>query len=91
MRQFSMQIFTEQIDFAQAKRSCEYRLVLSTMPAYKIIYTRRDIKGDCHGLKWAHTPKEALAYLATGSEKTGYRLRKSGVLINIKSITENND
>ncbi len=46
---------------------------------------------DCHGLKWAHTPKEALAYLATGSEKTGYRLKKSGVLINIKSIEEDNE
>ena len=61
------------------------------MGVYKIIYTRLDMPCDCHGLKWAHTPKEALAYLATGSEKTGYRLKKSGVLINIKSIEENND
>lgn len=66
-------------------------VVLSTMPAYNVIYTRADMPCECHGLKWAHTPKEALAYLATGSEKTGYRLKKSGVLINIKLITENND
>ena len=43
----------------------------------------------CKAIKHAHTEEEALKHLATGSRKKGYKLKRSGVsieLINIKEI-----
>ena len=43
----------------------------------------------CEAIKHAHTEGEALKHLATGSSKKGYKLKRSGVaieLINIKEI-----
>ena len=43
----------------------------------------------CGAIKYAHTEREALAHLATGSSKKGYKLKRSGVaieLINIKKV-----
>ena len=43
----------------------------------------------CEAIKHAHTGEEALAHLATGSSKKGYKLKRSGVaieLVNIKKV-----
>ena len=59
------------------------------MTCYKIAYTRRDMPQICGAIKYAHTQAEALAHLATGSSKKGYKLKRSGVaieLINIKKV-----
>ncbi len=42
----------------------------------------------CPAIKYAHTEKEALAHLATGSEKKGYALKKTGVNIKLIKIEE---
>lgn len=59
------------------------------MPCYRFTYTRADM-GDyvCPAIKYAHTEKEALAHLATGSEKKGYALKKTGVNIKLIKIEE---
>ena len=44
---------------------------------------------ECGAIKHAHTEEEALKHLVTGSSKKGYKLKRSGVtieLINIKEI-----
>ena len=59
------------------------------MSCYKIAYTRRDMPQICEAIKHAHTEGEALKHLATGSSKKGYKLKRSGVaieLINIKKV-----
>ena len=59
------------------------------MTCYKIAYTRRDMPQICGAIKYAHTEREALAHLATGSSKKGYKLKRSGVaieLLNIKKV-----
>lgn len=58
------------------------------MPAYKIRYTRADMKDTCTALKFAHTEKEALACLCEGNEKKGLRLARSGVPITLVSVKE---
>jgi hypothetical protein len=43
----------------------------------------------CEAMKHAHTEREALKHLVTGSSKKGYKLKRSGVaikLINIKKV-----
>ena len=43
----------------------------------------------CEAIKHAHTKEEALKHLVTGSSKKGYKLKRSGVdieLVNIKEI-----
>ena len=61
------------------------------MPTYKIIYRRADMKIPCSAIKTAHTEKEAIECLCTGSEKKGYRLDKkgpAGVMIQIQDVKE---
>ncbi len=61
------------------------------MPAYKIIYERKDMPKPCVSMKFAHTRKEALALLCTGTEKKGLRLDKkgpAGVTIKLIEIKE---
>jgi len=44
---------------------------------------------ECEAIKHAHTGEEALKHLATGNSKKGYKLKRSGVaieLINIKKV-----
>ena len=46
---------------------------------------------ECGAIKHAHTKEEALKHLATGNNKKGYKLKRSGVaieLVNIKKIKE---
>jgi len=59
------------------------------MTCYRISYTRRDMPNECGAIKHAHTGEEALKHLVTGSSKKGYKLKRSGVaieLINIKKV-----
>ena len=58
------------------------------MTCYKIAYTRRDMPQICGAIKYAHTEAEALAHLATGSSKKGYKLKRSGVAIKVINIKE---
>lgn len=39
------------------------------MPSYKIIYTRRDMEGECSAIKRGHSPKEAEGHLNKISKK----------------------
>jgi len=44
---------------------------------------------ECGAIKHAHTEEEALKHLAAGSSKKGYKLKRSGVaieLLNIKKV-----
>jgi hypothetical protein len=44
---------------------------------------------ECGAIKHAHTGEEALKHLVTGSSKKGYKLKRSGVaieLLNIKKV-----
>ncbi len=58
------------------------------MPAYAIKYTRNDMPSPRPAIKFAHTRKEALGCLCTGTEKKGLRLRRSGVPIKLIEIKE---
>ena len=58
------------------------------MPAYKIIYTRKDMPIPCQAIKYAHTEEQAIERLAKGSKTTGYRLTKTGVAITITDVKE---
>ena len=58
------------------------------MTCYKIVYTRRDMPKTCEAIKHAHTEGEALKHLATGSSKKGYKLKRSGVAIELVNIEE---
>ena len=42
----------------------------------------------CEAIKHAHTREEALKHLATGNSKKGYKLKRSGVAIELVSIRE---
>ena len=42
----------------------------------------------CEAIKHAHTEGEALKHLATGSSKKGYKLKRSGVAIELVNIEE---
>ena len=42
----------------------------------------------CEAIKHAHTREEALKHLATGNSKRGYKLKRSGVSIDIVNIKE---
>ena len=42
----------------------------------------------CEAIKHAHTESEALKHLATGNSKRGYKLKRSGVSIDIVNIKE---
>ena len=42
----------------------------------------------CEAIKHAHTEGEALGHLATGSSKKGYKLKRSGVAIELVNIKE---
>ena len=44
---------------------------------------------ECGAIKHAHTKEEALKHLVTGNSKKGYKLKRSGMdieLVNIKEI-----
>ena len=43
---------------------------------------------ECGAMKHAHTKEEALKHLATGSSKKGYKLKRSGVAIELVNIKE---
>ena len=58
------------------------------MPAHRITYTRPDMDVPCTAIKYAHSKDEALSLLCDKSKNTGYRLKRSGVAIEIKSIEE---
>ena len=59
------------------------------MPTYQISYTRSDMpRVVCKAIKTAHTEEQALGHLTTGSKTKGLRLKKAGVLINLKEIKE---
>ena len=58
------------------------------MTCYKIAYTRRDMPNECGAIKHAHTEEEALKHLVTGSSKKGYKLKRSGVAIELVNIKE---
>ena len=58
------------------------------MPAYQIRYTREDMPEVCKGLKFAHTPEDALKLLLTGNAKKGYNLKRSGVRVKLLDIKE---
>ena len=53
---------------------------------YKISYTRRDMPSECGAIKHAHTEDEALKHLAVGNKKKGYKLKRSGVSIEVIAI-----
>ena len=42
----------------------------------------------CESIKHAHTGEEALKHLVTGSSKKGYKLKRSGVAIELVNIKE---
>ena len=42
----------------------------------------------CEAIKHAHTGEEALKHLAAGSSKKGYKLKRSGVAIELVNIKE---
>ena len=42
----------------------------------------------CEAIKHAHTGEEALKHLVTGSSKKGYKLKRSGVAIELVNIKE---
>ena len=56
------------------------------MTCYKIAYTRRDMPNRCEAIKHAHTEEEALKHLTTGNSKKGYKLKRSGVSIQVVNI-----
>ena len=56
------------------------------MPCYKIAYTRRDMPIRCEAIKHAHTEEEALKHLTTGNSKKGYKLKRSGVSIDVIAV-----
>ena len=58
------------------------------MTCYKIAYTRKDMPNRCEAIKHAHTEEEALKHLATGNRKRGYKLKRSGVSIEVLAIKE---
>jgi len=58
------------------------------MPAYKILYLRKDMPIPCQAIKYAHTAKDAIACLCAGSETKGYKIKKTGVSITITDVKE---
>jgi len=56
------------------------------MTCYKIAYTRRDMPTRCEAIKHAHTEEEALKHLTTGNSKKGYKLKRSGVSIEVIAV-----
>ena len=58
------------------------------MTCYKIAYTRRDMPTRCEAIKHAHTEEEALKHLTTGNSKKCYKLKRSGVSIEVIAIKE---
>ena len=58
------------------------------MTCYSIAYTRRDMPTRCEAIKHAHTEEEALKHLTTGNSKKGYKLKRSGVSIEVLAIQE---
>ena len=60
----------------------------TTMPTYQITYERPDMNIPCKAIKTAHTAKDAIACLCVGNQKTGYKIKKTGVAINITETKE---
>jgi hypothetical protein len=58
------------------------------MPCYAIRYTRKDMPDPCTALKFAHDPQTALKLLCTGTEKKGFRLTRSGVVVKVLEVKE---
>lgn len=58
------------------------------MPCYQITYTRKDMPEPCKALKFAHDPQSAIKLLCTGTEKKGFRLTRSGVLVEDVEVKE---
>tara|TARA_R110000782_G_scaffold60630_1_gene125206 strand:+ start:207 stop:389 length:183 start_codon:yes stop_codon:yes gene_type:complete len=58
------------------------------MTAFKITYTRADMPNPCGALKFAHSEKGAIGELLVGSVKNGYRIKKSGVPVDVISVME---
>ena len=56
------------------------------MTCYSIAYTRRDMLIRCEAIKHAHTEEEALKHLTTGNSKKGYKLKRSGVSIDVIAV-----
>ena len=56
------------------------------MSCFKIAYTRRDMPARCEAIKHAHTEEEALKHLTTGNSKKGYKLKRSGVSIDVIAV-----
>jgi len=60
----------------------------TNMPCYKIKYFRKDMKEPCKAIKFAHDPQTALKLLCTGTEKKGFRLTRSGVVVEVLEVKE---
>jgi len=66
------------------KKGASYRK--DKVTCYKILYTRKDMPNECGAIKHANTKEEALKHLAVGNKTKGYKLKRSGVSIEVIAI-----